>query len=81
MWLVAAVLHLALLTSDRYPPSAKIDDKLLTQALQEYAIEQNLSTHSSTVDWKAYDAVMVYSSWDYYENHAQFMSLLKKSKV
>jgi glutathione synthase/RimK-type ligase-like ATP-grasp enzyme len=79
MWLIATVLHLALLTSDQYPPSQKIDDQLLMTALQEHAIEaESIDWRASNIDWTAYDAVMVYSTWDYYEDHPQFINVLKK---
>ncbi len=79
MWLFAAVLHLALLTSDRYPPSQKIDDQLLMAALQEHGVEaESIDWRVNNVDWTAYDAVMVYSVWDYYEDRPQFINLLKK---
>jgi glutathione synthase/RimK-type ligase-like ATP-grasp enzyme len=78
MWFLAAVFHIALLTSDRYLPSDKTDDQLLIAALQERDIQAEwVDWRASHVDWKSYDAVMVQSTWDYYENRPQFLQLLK----
>ena len=76
MFFFAALLNLALLTTDKYPN--KLDDHLLIQALHEYDIE------TKSIDWNVpasalseFDAVLVYSAWDYPEDHPKFMALLR----
>ncbi len=77
MCIIAAVFHLALLTSDAYPISKKIDDQLLIDALKEHKIEVQ------SVDWNSidalttFDAVLVFSTWDYYKNSLQFLDNLR----
>jgi|ERR1700722_1118748 len=79
MLLLATLLNLAILTTDKYPESAKVDDQLLIQALHEYEIEaQSINWNAFDSTWLQFDAVLVYSTWDYYENHSEFLSLLRK---
>ena len=78
MYLLAALYHLALLTTNEYPISKKPDDTLLMEALKEYAIEaQPIDWNTDTV-WTNFDAVLVYSTWDYYKNSKKFLDLLKQ---
>jgi hypothetical protein len=79
MFLLAALLNLAILTTDKYPN--KEDDELLKCALHECnVLAQSINWHAADTDWSQFDAVLVLSTWDYYENHSQFLSLLKKIK-
>jgi glutathione synthase/RimK-type ligase-like ATP-grasp enzyme len=78
MFPLAALLNLALLTTDEYPKAFKLDDQLLIQALQAYDIEaQSVDWRATDFAWSQFDAVLVYSTWDYYENHTQFLHLLR----
>jgi glutathione synthase/RimK-type ligase-like ATP-grasp enzyme len=78
MHLLATLLHLALLTTNEYDASKKPDDTLLMEALKEYAIEaQPVDWNTDTV-WTDFDAVLVYSTWDYYKNNEKFLDLLKQ---
>lgn len=72
------VIHLALLTSDRIPDSDKIDDQLLVEALRAYEVEAQLvDWRVPNVNWSDFDAVLVLSTWDYYEDRARFLDLLQ----
>lgn len=77
MNIFAALLHLALLTSDKY--TEKPDDTLLIKAFYDHEVK------AEHVDWNApvevfedYDAVLVYSCWDYYEDPTKFLNLLSQ---
>ena len=76
---LTALLNLALLTTDKYPESKKLDDQLLRQALREYNIEaQSVDWNAPDSVWSQFDAVLVYSTWDYYDDHSKFLALLRK---
>lgn len=78
MILLTALLNLALLTSGAYPESQK-EDELLIEALREYkVIAQSVDWHAPDIVWTDFDAVLVYSSWDYHEHYSKFLDLLKK---
>lgn len=78
MLLLAAVLNLALLTSDKYPDKDKPDDQLLITALKAYEITaQPIDWRSTDVKWSDFDAALVYSTWDYYEDYPRFLKVLK----
>ncbi len=77
-YLLAALLNIALLTTDKYEESWKPDDKLLIEALQEYDIEaQSMDWTSHDAVWPQFDAVIVYSTWDYHEKHEEFLAFLR----
>jgi len=79
MLFFAALLNLALLTSNKFPESDKVDDKILIEALREYNIAaQPVDWRSPDVIWSDFDAVLVYSTWDYYEDYPKFLSTLQK---
>jgi glutathione synthase/RimK-type ligase-like ATP-grasp enzyme len=79
MLLLAAVLNLALLTSDKIPNKDKPDDQILIRALQEYEIQtQPIDWRSKDVVWSDFDAALVYSTWDYYEDYPQFLKIIKE---
>jgi glutathione synthase/RimK-type ligase-like ATP-grasp enzyme len=79
MFVFAALLKIALLTSDHIPASDKPEDQLLINALHEYEVEaQSVDWHSPNVVWSDFDAVLVYSTWDYYENPSEFVDLLRQ---
>jgi len=79
MFFLATLFNLALLTSDNIPQSAKPDDKLLIEALQDYKIEaRSVDWCSSEVIWSDFDAVLVFSTWDYYKDNSKFIATLQK---
>lgn len=79
MFLLAALLNLALLTSDKIPESDKPDDQLLIEALRDYKIEaQSVDWHSQDMIWSDFDAVLVFSTWDYYEDNPKFFGVLQR---
>jgi glutathione synthase/RimK-type ligase-like ATP-grasp enzyme len=79
MFLFAALLNLALLTSDSIPEAHKPDDQLLINALRDYDIEaQSVDWRAQDRVWSDFDAALIYSTWDYYEDHARFLDLLRK---
>ncbi len=79
MILLAALLKLALLTSNNYPESNKPDDKLLAEALHEYEIEvQSVNWNSPDVVWTDFDAAIICSTWDYHENYPKFLRFLRE---
>lgn len=82
MIVFAALLNLALLTSNKYFDFVKSDDKLLIEALREYDIEaRSVDWRSSEVNWPAFDAALIYSTWDYYEDYAKFLANLQKIEL
>jgi glutathione synthase/RimK-type ligase-like ATP-grasp enzyme len=79
MLLLAALFNLAILTSDKYPEEKKPDDKLLLEALHAYDVEaKHVDWNTEDCNWSQFDAVLVYSTWDYYENHSKFIKVLNK---
>lgn len=73
------LLSLALLTSDKIPETYKLDDKLLIEALRDNKIHaQSVDWRSPNVIWSDFDTVLVFSTWDYFEESAKFLDLLQK---
>lgn len=73
----ATLLKLALLTSNAYPASMKPDDALLVEALSAQQIEvQSVDWNSPEISWTDFNAVLIYSTWDYYEDPNKFLNLL-----
>jgi glutathione synthase/RimK-type ligase-like ATP-grasp enzyme len=68
--------RVALATYDRAPDLAP-DDLLLAGALERAGIRPVATVWSDpSVDWRAFDAVVIRSCWDYHRRHAEFMAWL-----
>src|SRR5262249_54405021 len=74
---VATVGHrVALATYDRAPDLAA-DDLLLADALERAGIHPVAAVWSDrSIDWRAFDGVVLRSCWDYHRRHAEFMAWL-----
>jgi len=77
VYFLAAILHLAFLTLDKYPPS-KFDAELLIESFKDYKIEaRTVDWHSTDTNWSDFDAVFVFSTWDYHYYYPEFLKLLQ----
>jgi len=68
--------HVALVTSEALPKLYE-DDLLLVTALEEIGIDSSAAIWSDvTIDWLAYDALVIRSPWDYFERLLEFRAWL-----
>ncbi len=68
--------RVALVTSEAFPNLFE-DDLLLARALEEIGIASRPTVWSDeSVDWLAYDALVIRSPWDYFERAAEFRAWL-----
>lgn len=70
--------RVALATYDVAPRLAP-DDQLLVPALAAFGIRASPAVWSdATIDWSAFDAVVIRSCWDYHRRYAEFRSWLDR---
>ena len=66
-------VRIAIATCPRYP-ALPPDERLLVRALAERGVEAVPATwHDPAVRWEAFAAVIIRSTWDYHERHAEFL--------
>ncbi|MEX0899561.1 MAG: hypothetical protein WD081_02605 [Gammaproteobacteria bacterium] len=67
----------ALVTSEAFPQLYE-DDRLLVPALESVGIEAQPAVWSDpTIDWDAFDALVMRSPWDYFERLTEFRAWLE----
>lgn len=72
------VCRLAVATSSELP-AFQPDDLELATALQELGVAPTVCIWSDpTIDWSAFDAVLIRTVWDYYKHHAAFLDWLDR---
>jgi len=66
----------ALVTCDKLPHLYE-DDLLLVAALDQLAIDSRAAVWSDgSIDWLAFDALVIRSPWDYFERPREFRAWL-----
>jgi glutathione synthase/RimK-type ligase-like ATP-grasp enzyme len=69
-------MKVALLTCDKFPDLYE-DDHLLVAALKDIGIEPVPAIWSdASIDWTAFDTIVIRSPWDYFERVAEFRAWL-----
>jgi glutathione synthase/RimK-type ligase-like ATP-grasp enzyme len=67
---------LALATSSAYP-AVQADDRHLVDTLQQLGVQSTVCVwNDPTVDWAAFDAVLIRTIWDYFRHYADFLRWL-----
>lgn len=67
-------MRIALATCDELP-EWEVDDRLLHDALRSHEVDFDQPSWSDrTVDWSAYDACLVRTTWDYVERRDEFVA-------
>jgi glutathione synthase/RimK-type ligase-like ATP-grasp enzyme len=75
------VKRIALVTSEAYP-GLEPDSQLLLPALKQLGVDPVPSIWSDeTIDWAAFDAVVVRSPWDYFDREAEFLAWLERANA
>jgi glutathione synthase/RimK-type ligase-like ATP-grasp enzyme len=75
---VSRQLSLALVTSTDFA-ELHPDDAFLTAALRARGIEPVACVWSDPqVDWASFDALLIRTTWDYFQRHAEFMDWLTR---
>lgn len=65
--------RIALATCDAFPALCD-DDRALLPALAACGLEAEIRDWRAPVDWARYDAVLLRSTWDYFERPAEFLA-------
>jgi glutathione synthase/RimK-type ligase-like ATP-grasp enzyme len=57
----------------------KTDEKLLIKALKNFGVETHLiDWKSKDVKWEAFDAALIFSTWDYHKKSDEFLAKIQK---
>jgi hypothetical protein len=75
------VKRIALVTSEAFP-GLEPDSQLLLPALEALGVEPIPSIWSDdSIDWSAFDAVVIRSPWDYFDREAEFLAWLERANA
>ncbi len=70
--------HVAFVTYNKLPDLSPDDQLALAELERRGLTVSPAQWDSDTVDWHAFDLIVIRSTWDYYTRHAEFMNWLGK---